>query len=504
VERADVRRRRLWSALAVASVAAGLAVGTSAASWALPAGGVPATTPSATGTVVASDSPGVSWPSGAYCGSPDPGCVDSFATWRGRPVTATTTFSGVTTWAALEGPNSWLASWSRNPYRSALDVTVPMLPNAGDASDPTPTLAEEASGDYDVYFEVLARRLLGAGMGSVTIRLGHELNGTWYSWTARPDPGLYAAAFRDVVTAMRSVPGTHFTFDWNIAVGASPGFDATAAYPGDAYVDTIGQDVYDDSWGQALTPQARWAKLVNPGGAVSQGLAFWADFAAKHGKPLSFAEWGLVGDGSPMAGGGAGGDDPYFIAQMHAWFASHDVAYEVYFNRNPTDGTHRIDSGQFPQAGATYQQLFGGSATASPTPSTTTPPSATASPAASSAASAATSDDPSCAPDLLVATSPSRSGGVPLCGSTVHGTVYVFATDATATAASFFVDNPNRAAAPTTLDLNAPYDLMGTAADGSAKPWDLSALPAGTHTVTVLLASGSGTSVQTATFTVTP
>ena len=134
----------------------------------------------------AAAAPGVSWPSGAYCGSSDPTCVTSFATWRGRPVTATTTFTGTKDWASLEGPDYWLSDWSHNPYRSVVVVTVPMIPNTGDAGDPTPTLAEEAAGAYDSHFTRLGQRLVSAGMGSATVRLGHELNGTWYSLERPP------------------------------------------------------------------------------------------------------------------------------------------------------------------------------------------------------------------------------------------------------------------------------------------------------------------------------
>ena len=59
-----------------------------------------------------------------------------------------------------------------------------------------------------------------------------------------------------------------------------------------------------------------------------------------------------------MAKGGAGGDDPAFIDHMHQWFGTHNTAFEVYFNRDPSDGTHKIDGGAFPLAAARYQQLF--------------------------------------------------------------------------------------------------------------------------------------------------
>ncbi len=58
---------------------------------------------------------------------------------------------------------------------------------------------------------------------------------TWYRWSVRTaaDAAHYAAVWRQIVTAMRSVPGQHLNFDWapTIAVG---GLNPALSYPGDA------------------------------------------------------------------------------------------------------------------------------------------------------------------------------------------------------------------------------------------------------------------------------
>ena len=200
------------------------------------------------------------------------------------------------------------------------------------------------------------------------VRLGHELNGSWYRWSAQKDPASYAAYWRQIVTTMRSVAGAKFAFDWNVAVGTDS-WDATLAWPGDSYVDTVGQDVYDQKWGDAsATPAVRWNALVNGAGKFHQGMTFWASFAAAHGKPVSFAEWALVAAGASMANGGEGKDDPYYIQKMHDWFASHPTAFEIYFDRTASDGDHVLNGGKFPQAAALYKDLFSKpSTTPSPT-----------------------------------------------------------------------------------------------------------------------------------------
>ncbi|HTY71419.1 MAG TPA: glycosyl hydrolase [Actinomycetes bacterium] len=292
--------------------------------------------------------------SGVYCGGTGTSCVTSFEQWRGRSVGIVGAYLPQSTWADIQVPAWWAQTWASSPYRDRMLITVPMLPNLT-----WTTMSAGAQGQYDVYFRHTALNLVAAGLGNAWIRIGPELNGTWFRWSAQPDPLAYQEYFRHIVDAMRSVPGQSFRFDWNVAVGGDLHMDATLAYPGDAYVDAIGEDVYDMKWNDPhSTPESRWDHLVDPTGPTAQGLEFWARFAAQHDKPLSYGEWGLVGPGSPMAKGGGGGDDPAFIDHMHQWFGTHTTAFEVYFNRNPPDGRHVIDDGSFPQAAARYQQLF--------------------------------------------------------------------------------------------------------------------------------------------------
>jgi hypothetical protein len=292
--------------------------------------------------------------SGVYCGGTSASCVQSFEAFRGTPVGIVGTFLPKTTWTDIEVPPWWPAIWRGTAYANKLVVSVPMLPDQGGA-----TLQAGARGDYDEHFKATARNLVAAGFGNAWIRPGHELNGTWYRWSAQQDPQAYAQYFRRIVLAMRSVPGQSFHFDWNVAVGGDLHMDATLAYPGDGFVDVIGEDVYDQKWQDpSATPDSRWASLVDPVGATAQGLEFWATFAKAHGKRLSFAEWGVVAKGASMSGGGAGGDDPAFIDHMHQWFGDHDVAYEIYFNQDAGDGAHRLDAGRFPLSAARYVALF--------------------------------------------------------------------------------------------------------------------------------------------------
>ena len=99
--------------------------------------------------------------------------------------------------------------------------------------------------------------------------------------------------------------------------------------------------------------EQRWEHLVGEGG----GLTWQATFAAAHHKPISFPEWGL--SNVAWLNGGGGGDRPYFITQMAQWIASHDVAYQSYYDVDNPDGNEQHRLSDFPLGAARYRALFG-------------------------------------------------------------------------------------------------------------------------------------------------
>ena len=115
------------------------------------------------------------------------------------------------------------------------------------------------------------------------------------------------------------------------------------AYPGDAYVDVIGLDLYHRP--------SDGATLDESGFEEDFGVVLRAhhDFATEHGKPVSYPEWGMRGV-----------DDPTFIREMHAWLASLPASgpghllYHSYFS---TARGYELDL--YPEAQATFQRLFG-------------------------------------------------------------------------------------------------------------------------------------------------
>jgi hypothetical protein len=222
--------------------------------------------------------------------------------------------------------------------------SIPLIPNTGG------TLQEGAGGAYNVHFRRLAETLVAHGEGDAVLRLGWEFNGDWMPWNARSDPGAYAAYWRQVVQTMRAVSGAQFKFDWCTNLGWPI---SNAAYPGDAYVDYIGMDVYDTWWSDAERTNVaqRWQNMLEMQG----GLRWHREFARAHGKRMTFPEWGLW----IRPDGHGGGDNPYFIERMHEWISENDVAYHMYFEKDLSDGEHRLMAGRFPEGAAAFRSLFG-------------------------------------------------------------------------------------------------------------------------------------------------
>ena len=290
---------------------------------------------------------------GDYAGSGDPGGIAAFAAATGtHPALASDYIDMNDGWAGLDGADgndSWLASqWAGTGYRLVLGV--PIIPTGTGA-----TLAQGATGAYNQYFTGLAQNLVAGGAGNAILRLGWEFNGNWYPWSvaSNTDAQNFAAYWRQIVDAMRAVPGANFSFLWNPNGGGSSSWNLELAYPGSAYVDYIGTDVYDEYWGSPFTPQASWSNAVNQ----TWGLNWLVNFAATEGRPIGIPEWSV----SIRSDGHGLGDDPYFVDQFGEWIGAHNVAFTSIFSFNDTSASQDSDltGGLFPNALAAFRAEFG-------------------------------------------------------------------------------------------------------------------------------------------------
>jgi hypothetical protein len=96
-------------------------------------------------------------------------------------------------------------------------------------------------------------------------------------------------------------------------------------------------------------------------------------------------------------------------------------------------------------------------------------------------------------PAIMVSASPDRSAAKNLDGATLSGaSAYAFVAAGSPVASVTFVLDPGTSQARTSTDSASPYDLVGTGADGTAKPLDLRSLGAGSHKLAVRLQDASG------------
>ncbi|MFI7013419.1 glycoside hydrolase family 26 protein [Streptomyces sp. NPDC050164] len=245
-------------------------------------------------------------------------------------------------WSNIEGEPRFLdvwAAWRRERDDRMLVLNVPMMERneEGLSDDEVRALLRRgAAGEFDGHYRRLAERLVALGVPDTVLVLGWEMNGTTYTHRCGPDPEAWKAYWNRIVTAMRSVTGQQFRFDF----APSRGRDAipwTECYPGDATVDIIGMDSYDQPQGLSFEGQ-----VTEP-----YGLQDHVDFAKEHGKPISYPEWGLFRNG----------DNAEYMRRMLAWIDEHKPLYHTITDYCP----HGVwQCRRNPQAAEVYRSVLSG------------------------------------------------------------------------------------------------------------------------------------------------
>ncbi|GHH04021.1 glycosyl hydrolase [Comamonas sp. JC664] len=299
-----------------------------------------------------------------------PHLVNAYSAWLGYDVSMGQGHQPKDSWANIENPswqlNAW-GAWVRAKPGRRLNYSVSMFPS-GQGS-----LSQCATGAYDFRFRNLANNLANAGLQRSILRVGWEFSGNWMPWySGNGQQANFAECFRRIVTAMRTAqPNAGFEFDWNPNYDISAA-DLSATYPGDAYVDYIGFDLYDQGWnGRYPIPsgctgtcqQGRWQQ--NWDIQFAPALAKFRSFAAPRGKRLSVPEWG-VNDAATTGGG----DNTYFVQQMLSFIfdPANNVGYHSYFDYQAPDGLHQLSNvdnngghtfqTQFPNAAALFKSFY--------------------------------------------------------------------------------------------------------------------------------------------------
>jgi beta-mannanase len=240
---------------------------------------------------------------------------------------------------------------AQDPQVRQLVLALKLIPQ-GLANVQNPTQWERAcaAGQYDGHATALGRSLVAAGLQNSVLRLGDEMNGNWepdFIGTTVTEQKLWAKCFDNEVTGLRRAKGQNFLIDWNPNACADR-YMYPNYYPGNAYVNIVGLDLYDVG---CLEPYTRltFSQLSNE----SLGLTYFEAFAAAKHKPMSFPEWGLAA--LPSA------DDPGYITGMAKTFESKDFAFEAYFDQTGA-GINSLPLGPTtPLSDAAFHQGFASS-----------------------------------------------------------------------------------------------------------------------------------------------
>jgi hypothetical protein len=304
--------------------------------------------------------------------------VDGFGQWLGKAPVVAGGFHAYDNWDRIVGSPSHLAMWSqwvKAKSGRSLSLAVGLVPSSGG------TLASCAAGEYDAYWTKLANNLASSyGLQLAYLRLGWEMDGWWYPWSAPAGSGKeasFAGCFRRVVQVIRQTqPANEWKFVWNPGC-CDPRLTSAllyATWPGDAYVDIVGVDIYDQSW---VTNSYPYPSTCDAACRLSRQQTAWSSYASKlnmlrnfaigHGKPMAFPEWGAM----IRSDGHGGADNPYFIQKMHEFIMdpASKVVFQSYFDVTKRDEDIRITDStpydyysgptKMPQAAELYRKLFG-------------------------------------------------------------------------------------------------------------------------------------------------
>jgi hypothetical protein len=285
---------------------------------------------------------GVSYPDLDGYGGDQENATNAFGSWRGKSIGVAVVWPDSTSWDSFIQSNAFYTNWAAQSYTKVFGLP-PFPSGQGDINSCD-------NGDYNQYWATFAQTMNSTGLAAqgTIIRLGWEFNES----TDWGTPTQFATCWQQIVSTVQAIaPGLQW--DWNVNRGSSgdmPDDSVLSAYPGDAYVNIIGIDSYDD-----YTP-------VNAGGWQQQlngpyGLNYWLNFAKEHGKKLSVPEWGLVS--TNQYGSEAGGDDPTYIQDMYNFFVANRayIAFESYYDSGNADNSIYYPS-QFPNGAAEYAQLW--------------------------------------------------------------------------------------------------------------------------------------------------
>lgn len=188
------------------------------------------------------------------------------------------------------------------------------------------TLTEVVNGAHDAVIKAWAKKAK-AWSYPFLFAPWWEMNGTWFHWGRHPD---YVAAWRRFHDLVVAEGATNVTWTWlPNSIWDDPASDPAPYYPGDAYVDWVGFDVYN--WGLSPLQSHRW---LSPAQTLSPILRRLKEIAPS--KPI------VVGENATTE---FGGNKANWIQELLATYLPHHREIKAYawFNWNVAQYGGRFD-----------------------------------------------------------------------------------------------------------------------------------------------------------------
>jgi hypothetical protein len=284
------------------------------------------------------------------------------------------------------------ASAAANPWAAANGIIpmghIPMEDTASGAPTIDALLQNYIAGDYDAFLQGVIQQWNTAGYKTQYYRPGVEMNLSGNGGTCGTDStclGYWRGAFQHIYTVMHAEAtslGDTIQIIWNPGADAGGAVDPTSSstyWPGAAYVDIIGLDLYgnaypDNSNNTCSGYTAPNLTCENAGSSPALSLFEALTFAKNQGKPIAFPEAGAGGnsDGTSASGGL---DNPLFFQWLsgilHATTTT--VAFVSLYDSNGgcTCAFTPTGSAGKPTQAAAVAQYFGATSSSTPSPSGT-------------------------------------------------------------------------------------------------------------------------------------
>ena len=208
------------------------------------------------------------FPLGVYVGQPngsDPTAEAIFeATYSGFVATLGTTPTYLDTYVDYtQTQSNWISNaswqaWSDAQSPDAKNMTpvigLPLASTASGAPSSDTQYRQVASGQYDSVYQGIVQAYAAQGYTTLVLRPGWEMNlqGPTYAGDTAQDQADWVAAYQRVYTVVHQEAanvGINVTVVWNpSATNYSNANAITSLYPGNAYVDAIGADVYSNMY----------------------------------------------------------------------------------------------------------------------------------------------------------------------------------------------------------------------------------------------------------------